>query len=235
VIVNSPGFIQHVSQLGARQVSLIPNGAEPGMFDPALTGAEFRQRYGLEGKFIALYAGAHGLSNDLQVVLEAARQLAADETIRFVFVGDGKEKQALQAQAQAMDLPNVVFIPPVPKTEMNQALAAADACIAILKPLDWYKTTYPNKVFDYMAAGRPVILAIDGVIRQVVEGAQAGLYVPPGNASALAQAVRCLSDDPQTARQMGQAGRNCIENQFNRNLQTQKFSFLLEEMGKTNA
>jgi glycosyltransferase involved in cell wall biosynthesis len=83
-----------------------------------------------------------------------------------------------------------MFLPPVPKLEMPGALAAADACLAILQPIEMYKTTYPNKVFDYMAAGRPVILAIDGVIRQVVEDAQAGVFVTPGDSQALASVIR---------------------------------------------
>src|SRR5512133_3386545 len=75
VMVNSPGFIQHVTQRGARRVELVPNGADPRMFDPQLNGSEFRRQHGLEGKYVALYAGAHGLSNDLGVVLQAAAHL----------------------------------------------------------------------------------------------------------------------------------------------------------------
>ena len=75
--------------------------------------------------------------------------------VMLVLLGDGKEKPALQKQAAGMDLTNVLFLPPIPKMEMPAALAGADACLAILKPIEEYKTTYPNKVFDYMAAGRP--------------------------------------------------------------------------------
>ncbi len=78
---------------------------------------------------------------------------------------------------------------------MAAALAGADACIAILKPLEEYKTTYPNKVFDYMAAGRPVVLAIDGVIREVVEAAACGIFAEPGNAVELANVIRRLAAD----------------------------------------
>ncbi len=116
-----------------------------------------------------------------------------DPRIAIVLLGDGKERPALEAQARTLGLRNLHFVPAVPKDEMDQALAAADACIAILKPLDVYKTTYPNKVFDYMAAGRPVVLAIDGVIRQVIEEAGAGVFVPPGDAAALAAAIRRLA------------------------------------------
>ena len=144
------------------------------MFAPCQDGHQFRQEHGLVGKFVVLYAGAHGISNDLEVILQAAKQLSALDTIRFVFIGDGKEKNNLVALSKDLGIHNVVFLPPIPKSEIPIALAAADACIAILKPIDMYKTTYPNKVFDYMAAGRAVILAIDGVIREVVEDAGAG-------------------------------------------------------------
>lgn len=234
VMVNSPGFIHHVVQNGARWVELIPNGVEPEMFDPQADGSEFRQRHGLADKFIALYAGAHGLANDLGVVLQAAARLQDQNHICFVFVGDGKEKPALQAQARTLELSNVLFIPSVSKTEMRTVLAAADACIAILKPIEEFKTTYPNKVFDYMAAGRPVVLAIDGVIRQVVEQANAGVLVPPGDPQALSAAVLQLAENPSRAHAMGQAGREYVAKYFSRCDLSQKLAVLLEEMRDGN-
>jgi glycosyltransferase involved in cell wall biosynthesis len=113
---------------------------------------------------------------------------------------------------------------------MAQALAAADACIAILKPVEMYKTVYPNKVFDYMAAGRPVVLAIDGVIRDVVENAGAGIPVTPGDAVALAQAIRTLASDRVTAHAMGMAGRRCVEEEYDRPVLAEKLGQLLEGM-----
>jgi glycosyltransferase involved in cell wall biosynthesis len=186
------------------------------MFDPNADGAAFRKKYGLEDKFVVLYAGAHGLSNDLGIVLQAAEKLKDQQKISIVLVGDGKDKLALQAQAEKMKLSNVVFVPPVPKAQMATALAAADACLAILKPLKLYGTVYPNKVFDYMAAGRPVILAIDGVIRQVIEESGAGIFVQPGDPAALANAIRKMASNPSEAKSMGQAGRKHLEKYFDR-------------------
>jgi glycosyltransferase involved in cell wall biosynthesis len=229
-LVNSPGFIEHVQARGARRVELVPNGADPRMFDPQADGADFRAAYGLEDKFIALYAGAHGLSNDLGVVLAAADLLRDRPEISFVLLGDGKDKPALQAQAVEMGLENVKFISPVPKTSMGGALAAANACIAILKPIPLYATVYPNKVFDYMAAGRPVLLAIDGVIRQVVEEARAGIFVPPGNPQALAEAIRWLADHPQEANEMGQHGRKVVEEKFDREIWAERLALVCESL-----
>ena len=166
------------------------------MFDPYANGIAFRQEHGLEGHFVVLYAGAHGMSNDLNVVLQAAQRLLDQPKICLVLLGDGKEKPALMEQAAEMGLTNLHFLPPVPKAGMAEALAAADACLAILKPIPLYATVYPNKVFDYMAAGKPVILAIDGVIRQVVEQAGSGVYTQPGDPAALAQAILRLAGRP---------------------------------------
>jgi glycosyltransferase involved in cell wall biosynthesis len=129
-----------------------------------------------------------------------------------------------------MGLSNVLFLPPIPKAEMATALAGADACLAILKPIEEYKTTYPNKVFDYMAAGRPVVLAIDGVIRQMVEAAHCGVFAQPGDPAALAQAIRQLAADKVASRQMGLTGRAYLEQHFSRSVVAEKLAGILENM-----
>jgi glycosyltransferase involved in cell wall biosynthesis len=230
VIVNSPGFIEHVKSRGADSVELIPNGADPAMFAESDSGQAFREQHRLEGSFVVLYAGAHGMSNDLGVVLEAAKSLESKPGIKIVFLGDGKEKPNLQAQAEMMQLENVLFLPPVPKSEVPAALAGVDACIAILKPLEAYKTTYPNKVFDYMAAARPVVLVIDGVIREVVESAGCGIFVPPGDPIKLAEAITILANGRDRSREMGLAGRRYLEQKFNRTAIAGKLLLLMEEM-----
>jgi glycosyltransferase involved in cell wall biosynthesis len=230
VVVNSPGYIDHVCDRGARAVELVPNSVDTAMFDPGDDGVEFRQMHGLEGKFIALYAGAHGISNDLAVLLSAAEKLLDMEDLVIVFLGDGKEKAGLMASAEEAGIENVRFLPSVSKAEMPRALAAADLCIAILKPIEAYKTTYPNKVFDYMAAGRPVILAIDGVIREVVERAGAGLFAVPGDPKTLARAIRRLKIDPETRAHMGKSGRAFVEQHFNRPASARKMGRLMVGM-----
>ena len=228
VMVNSPGFIDHVRLKGARRIELVPNGADPEMF----CASEDRQRKRIlkkhEGDFICLYAGAHGLSNDLEVVLDAAALLYHESTINFYLIGDGKEKPNLQSKAAGMGLLNTIFLPPVPKEEMVQVLSEADACIAILKPLDLYKTTYPNKVFDYMASGKPVLLAIDGVIREVVEAASAGLFIHPGDPQDLAEKVLYLKNHPKKSAQMGKNGREYILSNFNRSVISDRLNVVLE-------
>jgi glycosyltransferase involved in cell wall biosynthesis len=230
MMVNSPGYVEHVQRGGARSVELVPNGADPDMFNPFDFGMKFRGTHKFKNKFVVVYAGAHGMSNDLDVVLDAAKLLESDREIQIVLLGDGKEKANLQARAAEMKLKNVLFLPPVPKDGMGAVLAGADACIAILKPIDEYKTTYPNKVFDYMAAGRPVVLAIDGVIREVVTAADCGVFAQPGDARSLADAVTSLAANRDRAVEMGINGRRYLEEHFSREVIAGKLESLLEGM-----
>jgi lipopolysaccharide/colanic/teichoic acid biosynthesis glycosyltransferase len=224
LIVNSPGFLPHLRRCGVpeEKIALIPNGVEVSMFNPADQGEVIRQELGLESKFIALYAGAHGLANDLGTVLLAAKRLEAYPDIVFVLVGDGKERPNLIRQAEELGLSNVRFVPAQPKTRMPQFLAAADVCIAILKPIPMFTTTYPNKVFDYMAAGRPTVLAIDGAIREVIEAADGGTFVQPGDPEALAQAVLRYYRHPDLRHRHGQNARSYVAVHFNRSQQAPK-------------
>jgi glycosyltransferase involved in cell wall biosynthesis len=200
------------------------------MFDPEADGLSLRRQYGLENRFVVLYAGAHGMSNDLEVVLDAADKLADLSDVALVLLGDGKEKAALVEKAEEMGLENLHFLPPLPKGEMRAALAAADVCLAILKPVEMYKTVYPNKVFDYMAAGRATLLAIDGVIRAVVEDAGAGVFIPPGDPQALADAILQLAADRDRVRQMGRDARRYLEVHFDRPKVAADLDALLSEM-----
>jgi glycosyltransferase involved in cell wall biosynthesis len=225
LVVNSPGYLEHVQARGGRSIEVVPNGADVAMFSEAGNGAAFRRELGLQEAFIVMYAGAHGISNDLELLLDVAGLLPETD---FVLLGDGKEKPSLQVRAREAALDNVHFLPPRSKREMAAALAAADVCVAILKPIPAYKTTYPNKVFDYMAAERPVVLAIDGVIRKVVEEAGAGVFVPPGDAQALAHAVQAMAGNPARRVRMGKSGRAYVERRFDRGVLAERMAGVME-------
>jgi glycosyltransferase involved in cell wall biosynthesis len=232
-LVNSPAYRDYLIEKGVdpKKITFIANGVQPDMFNPADRGEEIRARFGLAGKFVVLYAGAHGMANDLGTLLKAADVCRDVPDIHFFFVGDGKERANLEQQAAAMALPNVTFAGALPKAQMGAVMAAADVCTAILMNIPMFTTTYPNKVFDYMAAGRPTLLAIDGVIRQVITECQGGLFVPPGDAAQMAQAVRALHADRALCQQMGQNARAHVVKHFNRADQAESFRALLHQLG----
>jgi lipopolysaccharide/colanic/teichoic acid biosynthesis glycosyltransferase len=235
IVVNSPGFIPHLLSCGvpAHQINLVPNGVDTAMFSGA-DGRVIRNEMDLIGKFVAMYAGAHGMANDLGTVLEAAKRLCDHQEIVFALVGDGTQRQALMEQAQADHLTNVLFIPAQPKARTPAFLATADVCIAILKAVPMLDTTYPNKVFDYMAASRPTVLAIDGVIREVIEKADGGLFVQPGNAQALAEAILTYSRNPELCRHQGNSARKYVELHFGRPLQAAKLQEVFQRAIRDN-
>lgn len=232
LLVNSPAYQDYLVGKGIpiSKISLIPNGVDLHMFDPSACGKGLRQRWGLDGKFIVTYAGALGLANDIPTILRAADRLRGQPLVHFLLVGDGKERPSLEALARQLDLPNVTFAGSLPKSEMPAVLAASDACVATLKDIPMFRTTYPNKVFDYMAAGRPTILAIDGVIRQVIEAAGGGVFVPPGDDAALADAALALSRDRQSAQKMGRAARAYVSEHFDRRQQARQFVELVQRL-----
>ena len=230
IIVNSPGFVPHLVSCGApgELVELVPNGVDVAMFSGA-NGQEVRKELGVEGRFVAMYAGAHGLANDLETVLEAAIALREHRDIVFVLVGEGVRRRALMQQAADSGLSNVLFVDPQPKSRIPAFLAAADVCMASLKAVPMFDTTYPNKVFDYMAAGRPTILAIDGPIREVIEKADGGLFVPQGDAQALTQALLTYTQEPELRRRQGDNARKYVALHFDRPLQATKLEEVLQK------
>jgi glycosyltransferase involved in cell wall biosynthesis len=229
ILVNSPAYRDYLLEKGIdpARITLVSNGVDASLFGGSFDRERQRHRWSLNGKFLVTYAGALGAANDIPVVLEAARVLSNHDGIHWLLVGDGKERGNLESLAREWKLGNVTFTGALPKKEMPAILAASDACLAILKNIPMFRTTYPNKVFDYMAAGRPTILAIDGVIREVVEEAKGGIFVQPGNAEALAHAVLTLEKDREQARTMGEAARAYVAAHFDREKQAKDFVKLL--------
>ena len=125
-----------------------------------------------------------------------------------------------------------MFFPSQPKKEMPEILNMADVCLATLKNIPLFATVYPNKVFDYMAAKKPVILAINGVIREVVEKANCGAYVEPGNSKQLAEAIIKYYENPALAMEHGENGAEYVAQHFERKKITAQFGQFLDNMHK---
>ncbi|SMB80436.1 glycosyltransferase family 4 protein [Deinococcus hopiensis] len=202
-----PGSRGHIEEVAGRSVPFmwLPNGID---VQPLRQFSPTGQR----DTFDVVYAGAHGAANSLDTVLEAAAVLrrSADPraaTIRFVLVGDGPEKARLQGVAEERGLTNVVFRAPVPKRQVPEVLAGADACLMPLKDSPVFKHgVSPNKLFDYFSAARPVIFAINTPL-SAVEEAGAGLSIQPEDPQALADAaLRLAALAPQEREAMGERG-----------------------------
>ncbi len=200
------------------KVLYIPNAAD---FDLSenLAGdasvAALRKQLGLEGYTSFCYVGAHGVANHLEQILDTAERVR-DEHIKFILIGDGMQKQALMENAQQRGLTHVVFIDSVVKQEALRYIMACDVGMSVLKKADTFKTVYSNKTFDYMACKKPILMAIDGVSRQLVEDADAGIFVEPENIDHFTQVVRQFASDSALRTRQGENGYQYVKLHFDR-------------------
>jgi glycosyltransferase involved in cell wall biosynthesis len=218
ILVNSPAYRHYLLDKGVpeKKVTFIPYGTDVEMFHPQIDGGPVRRQLGVDDKFVVLYAGALGQANDIFTLLRAAERLRGEPHIRIVLFGDGKERAHIEEEARQKGLDNVIIAGVHPKKEMPFVLASSDVCLAILQNIKMFRTTYPNKVFDYMAAGRATVLVIDGVIREVIETSKGGVFVEPGNDEQLARTILELSKDPARVRQMGINARDYLVRHLDR-------------------
>jgi hypothetical protein len=233
VIVVSDGFRANLIGRGVPvgKVHTIRNGVRPGEFDPD-TPADTRLRARLgasPGDCLVLYAGTHGISQGLTSVADTAAQLT-DEAIRFAFVGDGADKQRLRLRVTEHGLRNVTLLPGIPHEQVPALLAAADICLVPLRDVPLFSSFIPSKMFEYLAAGKPVVAALAGEAAQILREAGAWI-VPPADSEALASAIRTLAADPQRRQAMGRQGRCYVEKHFDRGALAQLYRKLLDAPG----
>jgi glycosyltransferase involved in cell wall biosynthesis len=232
ILVNSPAYREYMLAKGVpgNKVTYIPYGTDVEMFNPSIDGSSIRGELNVEDKFVVLYAGALGQANDIDTLLRAAERLKKEESISFVLFGDGKERARLESEARRMGLHNVIFAGTRPKKDMPLIVASADACLAILQDIPAFRTTYPNKVFDYMAAGRASIIVIDGITRELIESSNGGVYVHPADDAMLAQKILELSQDPKRVKELGTNAREYLIKNLDRRDKLNETLGLLEQL-----
>ncbi len=228
----SPGIVEGIRSRADERlpVAMIPNGSDLAVFHPAK-----RARLTLPGigpdDFVAGFTGAHGIANGLDALLDVAIELKrrGDTRVKFAFIGDGKEKERLASRAAELGLTNCLFFPPVPKTELGAITASLDCGLMVLKDIPaFYRGTSPNKFFDYIAAGIPVVNNYPGWLAGLITEHHCGIVVPPGNVAAFADALQSLAADPAGRRSMGAAARALAEKEFARPLLANRFIETLE-------
>lgn len=182
--------------------------------------------------FVAMYVGAHGTYSSLETLLGAAEELRDRPDVRIVLVGGGDRKPALQEMARDRALDNVVFVDSVPKREVPRWLARADVCVLPYQAKDFFGGALPNKVFDYLAAARPLLAAApEGEVTRLVRDADCGVCVPPEDPRAMAGAIRGLADDPDGRRAMGLRGREMALERYDRRVLAARFVATVESAG----
>jgi glycosyltransferase involved in cell wall biosynthesis len=220
----------------AEKLILIPNFSDTELFTLEARDEDFRARHGLEGKFVAVYAGAMGVSNGVGQLADAAAALkqAGNEGVRIVAVGAGSERGALESRIRAEGLDNLLLLAPLPREEMPGLIGACDVTLTVFAPNPALELNSPNKFFDSLAAGKPVVVNVDGWLRRLVEKNDAGVYVPAGDGVALAAALTALAAKPERVRDLGANARALAEREFARDLLADRLAATLEDLASRN-
>ena len=164
------------------------------------------EEYGVAHAFVFGYIGTHGMAHALGNILDAADRLRHEPQIRFLFVGDGAERQGLIESAARRGLKNVVFAAPVAKEQMPDIWSLCDVALVHLKNADVFRDVIPSKMFEAMAMAVPILLvAPGGEASQILADDQAGLHVPAGQPQALSEAVVTLANDPKRRSELAHA------------------------------
>jgi glycosyltransferase involved in cell wall biosynthesis len=229
IVALTEGIRDGVLQSGivpAGRVSLITNGVDLDVVpDPAAT-VDIPVP---DDAFVAMFIGAHGTYSSLGTVLEAAHLLRDDPRIRVVLVGGGDQKAALVAQAGQRGLPNVAFIDPVPKRQVPAFLDRADLCLLPYQDRELFAGALPNKVFDYLAAARPILASAPvGELTRLVDASGCGWSVPPEDPAAMAAAIRGAAADTGDARERGARGREYALAHYDRRALAARFVALVD-------
>jgi len=220
IVALSPGIKAGIVRTGVSpvRVTVIPNASDLDLFRPDLDGSAARERLGLGDRFTAIYFGAMGAANGLEYVIEAARILAnrGKNHIAIVLHGDGGKRAELEKMARNYKLTNVIFTNPVPdKTEVARIVAACDVCLTIYRATR-ERNWSPNKMFDALAAGRPVLINVSGWLGEMIENNNCGRCLEASRPETLADALEELAANPALSRQMGANARTLAEWEFDR-------------------
>jgi glycosyltransferase involved in cell wall biosynthesis len=230
----APGICEGIIRRGIEpsRVILIPNGCDLSLFSDDFEDKSIFGTPAINNEtFVAFFCGAHGIANGLDAILDAALVLKkrGAEQIRIVLVGEGREKRRLKERAISEGLGNILFLNSVPKAAMTKMLKAADVGLMLLKNVPaFYYGTSPNKFFDYLASGLPVLNNYPGWVADLISSNQCGEVVPPDNAEELADSLIKLSMNRERTRQLGQNALALARKSFSRLDLAQKFEEALQ-------
>lgn len=235
VVTVTRAFADDIARRGLARAKLhvVPNGVDLEAFEPGPPDPALRQRlgYGKED-VVALYCGAHGISHALSRILDAAARLRGEERIRFLFVGEGAEKEALAERARALGLANVAFRDSVPREEVAGLYRSADVCLVPLRAVPLFRAFIPSKMFEILACGRPIVASLEGEAAEILEASGAAIVVPPEDVDALSAALVRLAAEPGLRAELAARGRPYAAAHFDRRELAARYLELLASIAR---
>lgn len=210
IVAVAQGTVDILTQRGipANKIVLVPNGVDFERFSQAVDDHEIRDQHNLNGHFLVSYIGTHGMAHNLGTVIGAANRLRNRNDIRFLFVGDGADKEHLVSSSYELKLDNVTFVPQQDRNRIAKYYAASDLCLVPLRKAELFTKNIPSKIYEVMASGKPMLIGAKGESKNLVEKAHAGIAVEPDNDLDLSEKIELMADDRNLAKSLGQNGRD---------------------------
>lgn len=233
VVVISEWFRRRLIAKGVpeRKMTVIPNFTDTDFIRPGSRQNHFSDRYGLDEKFVILYAGNIGLTQNFENILEAANRLLKFQQIQFVIVGDGSRKGWLLEKIKRETHSNILFLPYQPRSVVPDMYAASDVCLVPLKG-GTAQETFPSKIYTVMAAGRAALVASDedSELTWLVNKAECGWTVPPDSEEALAKAIAYAYENRKETTEKGGNGRRYVVKHHSRRAVAEKYDSLIRQI-----
>lgn len=234
IVVVTPSFRDHLTRewnVPPEKIALVQNGVETALFSPQESACDIRVQVGAKDKFVVSYIGTLGLAHGLDTLIAAAERLQkVAPQVLFMLVGEGADRERILSLAQSKQLTNLVFIPQQARDKIPAYISASDACIVMLKDKEVFETVIPTKMLEFMSCARPVILAVRGQARHVLEAAAGGIGIEPDNPQALCSAILRLREQPGLCEEMGRNGRSYIVRELSRESTAQEYLNVLRRL-----
>ena len=210
------------------KMTVVANGVDTEFFSPE---GSMEARKGLNGKFVVSYVGTIGQAHGLSIVLDAADALRKEmPDAQFLIAGEGAEKELLESQAAQRGLDNVRFLGGIPRGDVPDLIRSSDVCLVLLKDAAIFRTVIPTKMLEFMACARPVILGVDGQAREILEQANAGVFITPDQSSELAREIRRLKANELERKVLGENGHHHIVTHMTRSQSARSYIAKLESL-----
>lgn len=238
VVALSPGMKDGVIKAGTPEgkVSVIPNMSKPDKFFPHEPNLEVVNKFALDlNKFNVIHFGSMGRANGLNYIIEAARCLKdmGDDSIRFLFMGSGATEPVIKKQAEDYNLKNIQFLGNHKMDVVAEVVNCCDASITTFMNLPVLKTNSPNKLFDSLSAGKPIIVNSSGWTKDLVEKERCGFYAEPNNPEELAKKLLFYKEDKETLEMWQKNARRLSLEVFNKDLLSAQVADVIEKYGKS--
>ena len=219
LIVSTPALKKYLTinyGISQNKILYLPNGADIEFFNQEVDSSFIERQYNLFGNFVVSYVGFLGRYQEPEIIVDTAYLLKDYKDIKFLIVGTGPLEQKLKIKAKKLKLDNIIFTGLVPHTEINKYIKISDVCLVLYKNESSFRDNISSKIFEYLAAKKPIIINLEGEASRLIQEAQAGLLIKPSSPMDLKEAILKLYQDKFLREKMGLEGYSYVANNFNR-------------------